>query len=129
MTLSEYKYYQKIYGNLLGNYAFEDAVVSDGNSFDGLAEKSVLNLCGYNVNMEEHLSTKDRRLILANIMDHNIVSKPKVIEYLTLFIASKKNMKNMKPAVQKWTADLEWVRQYKINNQRKFLISDLKKYR
>lgn len=126
LNLVEYKHYQEKYGNLLGNYAFEDAVSSGGNGFDDLAEKSVLNLCGYNVNSENNLSEKDRWLILENLMDHNIVSKPKIIEYLTFFISSKKNKKNMKFAVQKWTADLEWVRQYRINSQRRFLISNIK---
>ena len=76
--------------------------------------------------MEDDISGKDRRLILENVMVHNIVSKPKVIEYLTFFIASQKNKRNMKLAVRKWTADLEWVRQYRINSQRRFLISDIK---
>ena len=31
-------------------------------------------------------------------------------------------------AVQKWSEDLDWVRNYNIDTQRKFIISSIKKY-
>ena len=128
ISLNEYTHYQQKYGNLLGNYRFQNSTSINKGVFDGLAEKSVLNLCGYNVNEDDGLSTKERHLILENLMVHNIVSKPKIIDYLTFFINSKKNMWNMKSAVKKWTDDLEWVRQYRIDSQRRFLISGIKKF-
>jgi hypothetical protein len=129
ISLDEFTYYQQKYGNLLGNYRFQNSIISNTGSFDGLAEKSILNLCGYNVNENEGLSAKERHLILENLMVHNIVSKPEIIEYLTFFINSKKNRWNMKLAVEKWTDDLEWVRQYRIDSQRRFLILDILRIR
>lgn len=127
INLTEYKYYQERYGALLGNYTFQGFTFPKGSGFDNLAEESELHLCGYNVNMAENLSSQKRRLILENIMDRNIMSKPKIIEHLEFLITTREKLKNQEKAINKWEDDLEWVREFNINNQRRFLITDVKK--
>ena len=127
--LDEYKRYQEQFGALLGNYSFQNINFTRGKGFAQLADESPLHLCGYTVNQTDNLSPRQRRLILENMMDHNILGKPEIINYLEFFIRSNKNQSKKQSAVQKWTDDLNWVRNFNINRQRKFLISQIKKAR
>ena len=63
------------------------------------------------------------------LMDYNIISKPRIIDYLQNFINNSKNRPNMKLACQKWKDDLNWVRNYEIDKQRHFIVSSIKKYK
>lgn len=126
---SEYKYYQQIYGALLGNYRIQNSQKECDHAHDGLADESVLRTYGYTVNQNDGLTQEERRMILCNLMDRNIISKYRIIEYLQFFINNSRHRANMHSANQKWSDDLQWVRSYRIDNQRHFLIKDIKEFR
>lgn len=130
ISLTEYKYYKDLYGVLLGNFSIRQAIKYnesiESNGYDSLANESVLHLYGYSVNQMDDLSTWERRRILGNLMDREIVSKYRIIEHLQFFINNSKCRNNMKLANQKWSDDLEWVRSYNIDKQRKYIITTLK---
>ena len=124
MSYNEYVYYRDFYGALLGNIE----IIEDANYYDsrfyGLADESILHICGYTVSQSMNLSESYRRKILGNIMDRRILDKSRVIEYLKFFINNSKFRSNMKIAVQKWTEDLTWVVNYKIDIYKKYIINN-----
>lgn len=88
---SEYMHYRSLHGPTLGNFRFEGSGYPAGEGFGALADESPLMLCGYSVSEAEGLSAGQRRLILANMMDRGICSKPRVIEYLQFFLRRRRN--------------------------------------
>ena len=129
ISYSEYKYYRDIYGALLGNFYVRETFGYSGTGYDNLAEESILKICGYTVNQNDNLSSSQRQLILSNLMDRNVLSKYRIIEYLQFFINSSRYRNNMYMANKKWEADLQWVRSYNINRQRQFIIDGVRKYK
>jgi hypothetical protein len=125
----EYRYYRKIYGILLGNFRIDSSMINSYYNNVHLADESILKICGYTVNQNDNLTTNHRRLILANLMDRRIMPKHQIIEYINFFINNAKGKSNMSIPIQKWQSDLEWVRNYKIDYQRSFLIEDIDKYK
>lgn len=126
ISLSEYKYYQNLYGALLGNISLQ--YVKNEKDYKGYANESILHIYGYTVNQKDSLSSEQRRKILGCLMDKDIIGKYRIIEYLQFFINSSKYRYNMRLANQKWTDDLNWVRSYNIDKQRKYIVSSLKKW-
>ena len=129
ISLSEYKYYQNLHGVLLGNIQIQEDGYSSGNGYENLAKESVLHICGYTVNQATGLSSDQRRRILGNLMDHDVISKYRIIEYLQFFINNSRYRYNMRLANQKWSDDLKWIRNYNIDKQRKYVIVSEKKWR
>lgn len=125
----EYAHYRETYGPILGNFKFEGAGNQAGDGFGALADESPLMLCGYSVSEAEGLTEGQRHLILANIMDRGICPKHRVIEYLQFFIRSRRNLPSMRSARAKWQADLDWVRDYRINTQRRFTVAEVRRFR
>ena len=124
----DYENYRNKYGPLLGNLYFGADIVSSGTGGigDGWNDKSPLSLCGYNVNKQTGLSKKQRHRILASIMDHKILTKSEITDnYLKLFIKSRRNNPIMREAIRKWEEDIDWVNEYKIDEQRHYIIIDI----
>ena len=126
---SEYCHYRDMYGNLLGNLNFTRFGAASAHSYGDLASESILKFCGYSVAQGEGLSERQRRMILANVMDRRILSKNDIIIRLQFFIRSHQYQPNMRLAVSKWQSDLQFVRNYRINAQRHFVVEDVKRYR
>lgn len=124
---TEYRHYRDLYGILLGNLT-----VTRSGSFSGryssMADESPLKLCGYNVSQSDDLTPEERKSILKYLIDHNIMTKPQIIDYLNFFINQSQNRSNMDEAVRRWKEDLSWVRTYHILKQNQFFISDIKRY-
>ena len=123
----DYKKYRETYGPLMGNISFSEEIFPKGKGFANLSDESILHLCGYTVKKQANLSENERHYILGNIMDHNILKKNEIMDYLKLFIKSRKNIPNMQDAVQKWEDDLDWVEYYRIDKQRKYIIKEINK--
>lgn len=123
----EYKYYRGVYGVLLGNIAIRQRFNSDWG-YNGMLDESILHICGYTVNQKDGLSCEERRLILGSLMDRGVIGKYRIMEYLQFFINNSKYRHNMHLANEKWSADLKWVRDYQIDQQRKYIIDSIKKW-
>ena len=121
----EYIHYRSIHGVIMGNFK-----ITNGSfiPFDGdLAQESILHLCGYSVNQVDNLSAFMRQQILQYLIDSRIISKPEIIAYLNGFIRRNGKRVNMGEAVRRWEMDIQWVRDYKMDRQRHFEISNIQK--
>lgn len=125
---SEYSYYKRIYGNVMGNFRISSNGTW-GDLFGTRSEESVLHLNGYTVNQTEDLSDDERRRTLEYLISHNIVEKAVIISHLDLLIRTNGKKHNMTLAVSRWTSDVEWVRNYQIDTQRHCTINQVKKNR
>jgi hypothetical protein len=124
----EYEHYRDIYGPVLGNFSFPESTQS-GSGPVSLSKESQLMMCGYNVRESDGLTAKERQLILANMIDRKILSKPRIIEYLQFFISWREGNPNMKSACDKWREDLAFVRTYHMDTQRRFTIGAVRRSR
>lgn len=120
----EFRHYQEDFGILLGHFRFRGFTF--GSSLGDMAKLSPLVVCGYTVNQKDDLSPDDRRVILANIIDRGILSKDRVIDYLTGFISLNSRRYDREEACARWEDDLEWVRRYRMNSQRHFIVDRVK---
>ncbi len=97
----------------------------NNNLFDSWQSKSLLNLYGYTVDQNKNLTSKERHQILAFIIENNILSQYKIVNYIQGFIKLRKNNKNMKSAIDKWNEDMKYVLNYQKTN-RNIRVSSLK---
>lgn len=88
-----------------------------------LAQQSVLMQYGYNVSQTEGLTQKERRKILAVIIDNNIMSKSEIISYLDFFISQRAGRSNMEIAISKWENDRDFVAVYRSGEYSKFGVN------
>lgn len=85
--------------------------------FDSWQSRSLLNLYGYTVDQNKNLTNKERHQILAFIIENNILSQYKIVNYIQGFIKLRKNNKNMKSAIDKWNEDMKYVLNYQKTNR------------
>ena len=126
--LREYEHYRDRYGPILGNFSFPESAQSGSGSLT-LSKESPLMMCGYNVRESEGLTSRERQLILANMIDRRILSKLRIIEYLQFFISWREGNPSMRNACAKWREDLAFVRYYKMDTQRRFSIRAVRRHR
>ena len=86
--------------------------------FNKRKEYSFLSLAGYSVRQNDGLSETERRNILINLLYHG-VTKHEIINHLSMLIETNGSNPRMYPARDKWISDLRFVRDYKIDEQRK----------
>ena len=84
-----------------------------------LAEESLLKQYGYNVSEQEGLSERQRRKVLANLIDNHILSKTEVISHLDFCISMHQNEKFVR-SVSKWESDREFVENYWPGEMKKY---------
>ena len=79
-----------------------------------LKAESLLMQYGYNVSQKEELPASIRQRILSQLVDHNIMTKNDILNYLNFFIAQNRRKKDLTIAIQKWTTDREFINGYRI---------------
>ena len=77
-----------------------------------LSQVSILMEYGYNVNATKGLSKFARRAILIRLIENNIISSTRVIQYLDFFIRQRKGNDHMQEAITKWEADRDFIKEY-----------------
>ena len=87
-------------------------------------EKSILGKCGYTVSQTTGLSTLERRIILANVIDREILSKIEIRSHLKKQIA----LHERHPiAVDKWESDEDFVAAYNKGYYAKYGVTTLRR--
>lgn len=124
ISYDEYSYYRKLYGIVLGNFKISTSPSSKAD-FE-LSAESPLHLNSYTVSLSSNMSQTDRQAILRYIIDEGLLSKAEVISYLNGFINLNGKKASNASAVSRWKDDLDWVRNYQINEQQTFFISGIK---
>lgn len=80
------------------------------NKFSNWNTEHIIRQYGYNVNVNENLSEKQRHIILEFIIHNNILSRTEVIEHISWLIRSNIDRARYKDAVRKWTNDLKYLK-------------------
>ena len=88
------------------------------NSPMNLSQASILMEYGYNVNAAKGLSKFARRAILIRLIENNIISSSRVIQYLDFFIRQRKSNDLMKDAISKWESDRDFIKEYAMGKAR-----------
>lgn len=91
-------------------------------------QESPLMLCGYSVGENDSMPRDVRQEILCFIIEHNILSRMEVINYLELFISTNGRKRGMEYAVQKWEEDLHFVYLYDFQVQATVQVTSIRPY-
>lgn len=87
--------------------------------------QSVLNAMGYTVGMETNLSSSERQKILEDALQSHIFSIHDLISFLTWLIQTRKNQRKFSKAVEKWTEDLKFVKNYEKEKRGKITVEKI----
>ena len=93
------------------------------NDLSAWPEKSILGKCGYNVNKTTGLTVLERRKILANIIDREVLSKIEIKSHLQKQIAL--HARHLQ-AIDKWESDIDFVTGYNKGYYSKYGVSKLR---
>lgn len=75
--------------------------------------ESILYRYGYNVKTSKNLSTKQRHIIIASLVESGIMTRTQVIDHLTGLINRGEKIESWKQAVNKWKQDRYYTQKYK----------------
>ena len=82
----------------------------------GWADKSPLNLAGYNVNQQDNLSDNARRRILVDVIELGVLDPVTVKSYLSWYISNHGKQDKNWLAVEKWRSDLTFLQDRYTSN-------------
>lgn len=86
------------------------------NDFDSAQKQSIIFQYGYNVQSKINLTTRQRHIILASLVEANIQTRRQIIDHLTTLIERGEKIKNWKDATNKWKEDRYYVENYNVQN-------------
>lgn len=84
------------------------------NNFELEQNKSLLAQYGYNVQTKKDISKEQRHIILASIIEAQILSKRGVIDHLTTLIERGSKIEKWKLATSKWKEDRDYINSYNL---------------
>lgn len=115
----------KKYGIIMNRVLDENTYRSTNvNGIFNLKDESILKQYGYCVSQEEGLCDIVRSKILANLVDHDILSKTEILSYLDFFIISHPTQLC---AIDKWEYDKDFIINYKKGSYKKYGVGILKR--
>ena len=89
----------------------------DNNTdFEIEQSQSILYKYGYNVKSKQNLSQKQRQIILASLVESNILTRAEITSHLNTLIDRGNKIPSWKEATQKWKQDKYYVEKYKTEN-------------
>ena len=94
---------------------------------ENMKAQSMLRRCGYTVNATDDLSETQRQKILALVLENHLYSASELYNFLDWLIGyhGRNRQRDMSAAVAKWTADRDFVANYKANNRRTVGINSI----
>lgn len=111
--------FNNIDGVVLCEVINNTAIVA-GNDNDAIMDlaqhESILYRYGYNVKANSNLSTKQRHIIIASLVESGILTRNQVIDHLTTLINRGEQITNWKDATEKWKQDRYFTSKYKKEN-------------
>lgn len=87
--------------------------------------ESILYQYGYNVSEKDKISDKQRHLILASVIESNILTREQICSHLDTLIERGNKIEKWKIATQKWRQDRFFVKSYNVNNLPKILLNEV----
>ena len=82
------------------------------SDFDSEQSKSVLTQYGYNVQTKNSISKEQRQIILASIIEAQIMSRREIMNHISTLIERGSKIESWRLATQKWKEDREYVASY-----------------
>ena len=86
------------------------------NDFDSEQSKSVLTQYGYNVQTKNNISKEQRQIVLASIIEAQIMSRREIMDHISILIERGSKIKSWNLATQKWKEDREYIASYDSGN-------------
>lgn len=84
--------------------------------------ESLLYKYGYNVKSKNAIPDKQRHIILASLVESNILTREQICSHLDTLIERGDKIEKWENATQKWKQDREYVKKYNTSNLPKILI-------
>lgn len=78
--------------------------------------ESLLYRYGYNVKTSKNLSTKQRHIIIASLVESGIMTRNQISDHLTMLINRGGKIESWKDATDKWKQDRYYIQSYKTYN-------------
>ena len=119
--IHRYTIIKDVFNNINGVLMCEviDKTYTINNSDDDTdidQHESLLYRYGYNVKTSVNLSTKQRHIILASLVESGIMTRNQISDHLTMLINRGEKIDSWKDATDKWKQDRYYVQDYKTYN-------------
>ena len=105
-------------------YEYNGDAIINGDEFN---TESLLHQIGYNVNLQENLTSEQRQNLLKLAIDNDLYSISGLLSFLDWLIARNKKIttRDMSQAISKWNEDRMFIANYKSSSQREVGINSL----
>lgn len=87
--------------------------------------QSVLNAMGYSVGMELNLPVEERQQILGAALQNKTVEIHDLISFLNWLIQTRKTQSKYEVAISKWQEDLQFVKEFELEEREKVNIKEI----
>lgn len=104
----------------------EKEYVKNKNNLYIYKSHSVLNTMGYTVKANSSLSTTERRNILLKAISNKLLTTDEIISFLNWLIVSRKGRSSYETAVDKWTSDMIFLKNYKSQNRKSMEVKTIR---
>lgn len=84
--------------------------------FNMSISESKMHEYGYNVNINSQLPREQRQVILASLLESNIMTKSEILSHLDTLSSRGKKIPNWQEAVKKWNEDYIYVKEYDVGD-------------
>lgn len=88
-------------------------------------KNSILYHYGYNVSAQSDISEKNRHIILASVIEANILTRIQVEDHLQILIDRGSKIPSWGDAVQKWKRDKHFIHNYKTEKLPKIIFDKI----
>lgn len=96
-----------------------------GDELEIKQRQSVLYQYGYNVKAKDKLTDKQRHLILAMVVESEILTRSQISSHLDTLIERGSKIPNWKEATEKWKQDRNYISKFKSENLPKIVTEKL----
>lgn len=122
----------KMFSGVIACRIIDETISRSDNERDNIEitqHESILYQFGYNVKSKDNLSDKQRHLILASVIESNILTREQICSHLDTLIERGSKIKKWKLATQKWKQDRQYVKTYNTKLLPEVLVNNvIKKY-
>lgn len=112
--------FNQINGVILCEVIDKTITTSKNNNDDIMIEleqhESILYRYGYNVKSKNSLTSKQRHIIIASLVEAGVLTRSQIVDHLTMLINRGEKIESWKDATEKWKQDRYFTLKYKKEN-------------
>ncbi len=120
------KYDYKLISGIIACKVIDYTTINDDTTKDNIEEsqhESILYKYGYNVKSKNAIPDKQRHIILASVVESNILTREQICSHLDMLIERGSKIEKWKNATQKWKQDREYVKKYNVSHLPQILLN------